>query len=500
MVIRIITFLSLVVSSIAAQMDYPDSAVVIGYTHLWAATGEASGNRVSVRDSMGWIHAVFSFAWGIPYADSSEIYYVYSTDNGLTWSIPENISQTDSLISYEPNLAIDAQNRLHCVWKQYCEDTTTVYDEHDLYYSQNNGGGWTPAVNISNQGYGSNGCYSSMVVDSRDYVHVVYDMETGPGNWDIFYVFYNDTTWSTPYQVSTSPYDDAGPALAIDHNDNLHVVWRQRTIDGPIYYSKYDGISWTTPEPIASSPGSQAGGPCIIIDVQGYPRVTWCWLLPGNSTEIYYTAFDGVSWSPPLNLSNTIHSSVGSSMAVDSMGNLYVVWMETTDIPDYDIFYRTYNGVAWSGIMNITQDSAFSHCPKLGNPVKGEKVDLIWVSNSDEVVYLSLNLTGILEEESIIIGDRLNLQVYPNPFKQKTEIRFQITDTGATVENIELEIYDVSGRLVRSFSLPTAYSLLPASVTWDGCDDQNRILGTGVYFLRCEVSDYTATKKLLLVR
>jgi len=132
--LRIIALLtSIILPSVVAQGLYPDSAHVIGTSHFGFATGEASGNRVSVRDSQGYIHAVFCFAIGSPYADSSEIYYVYSTDNGITWSLPENISRTDSLTAYEPDLTIDSQDHLHCVWKQYYTDTATSYLDVDLY-------------------------------------------------------------------------------------------------------------------------------------------------------------------------------------------------------------------------------------------------------------------------------------------------------------------------------------------------------------------------------
>ena len=51
---------------------------------------------------------------------------------------------------------------------------------------------------------------------------------------------------------------------------------------------------------------------------------------------------------------------------------------------------------------------------------------------------------------------------------------------------ITLNIYDVSGRLVKSFSLSTAYSLLPTGVTWDGKDNGDKQVNAGIYFLKVE--------------
>jgi len=494
MKVLMVLFIIIIALPVAAQGYYPDSAVVIGITHFGFGTGEASGNRVSVRDSQGYIHAVYCYAIGGPYADSGEVFYVYSIDNGLTWSAPENISQTDSATSTDPNIVIDSQDKLHCVWKQLYEDTSTTYYDYDLYYSQNTGSGWTSAINITNQGSGMNACYSSMVVDSRDYVHVVYDMSTGSGNWDIFYSFYNDTVWSVPYQISTSPYDDAFPALAIDQADNLHLVWRKRVTDGPIMYSYYDGISWSTPEAIASILGGQTYLPCIVVNSQAHPSVIFAsGNLPSDSGEIYYTAFDGVAWSEPLNLSNTVNPSAYSSLAIDSLDNLYVVWV---DGQHRDIYYRIYHAGIWADTINISDDAVGSYCPKLGNLVKGDKVDLVWVSFVSyppyiyEVVYLGLNLTGIAEQR----GQELKhsqLTIHPNPFNKITKISFCI-EPGA--KGIALKIYDASGRLIESIN----QGILPSDshrIIW-----QAKNLPDGVYFMQLKGGGYSIIKKIIKIK
>ncbi|MEO0092308.1 MAG: hypothetical protein ABIK61_06340 [candidate division WOR-3 bacterium] len=69
--------------------------------------GEHWGSRIIVRDSLQRLHFVYSKKVGLPYADSSEIYYRYSIDNGITWSTEENISQTGRATSTEPSLVID---------------------------------------------------------------------------------------------------------------------------------------------------------------------------------------------------------------------------------------------------------------------------------------------------------------------------------------------------------------------------------------------------------
>jgi len=81
------------------------------------------------------------------------------------------------------------------------------------------------------------------------------------------------------------------------------------------------------------------------------------------------------------------------------------------------------------------------------------------------------------------------LHVFPNPFKEKLNIRYQTTDNN----NVNLKIYDVSGRLVRSFN-HLANSPI-SQITWDSKDENGRAVAQGVYFVGVE---YLDTKEILV--
>jgi flagellar hook assembly protein FlgD len=76
--------------------------------------------------------------------------------------------------------------------------------------------------------------------------------------------------------------------------------------------------------------------------------------------------------------------------------------------------------------------------------------------------------------------DELSIDVYPNPFTRQTDIRYQIPDNR---EHIVLKIYDITGREVKDFEGQLSVTGHQVSVVWDGRDDQNRLLGSGIYFL-----------------
>ena len=90
-------------------------------------------------------------------------------------------------------------------------------------------------------------------------------------------------------------------------------------------------------------------------------------------------------------------------------------------------------------------------------------------------------------------------QAYPNPFNMSTSLRYFT----AKAANIEIELFDVRGRKVRSLYSGMAE---PGShvARWDGRDDFGKVLSSGVYLARMTVQDkaipVVMSRKLLLVK
>lgn len=87
--------------------------------------------------------------------------------------------------------------------------------------------------------------------------------------------------------------------------------------------------------------------------------------------------------------------------------------------------------------------------------------------------------------------------LHPNPFKQMTVIRYQIADAAQT-DDVSLEIFDITGRLVKQFNHITIQPF--NQVIWDGCDDVGRKVPAGVYFVQFESEGYKSVEKAVLLR
>jgi len=84
---------------------------------------------------------------------------------------------------------------------------------------------------------------------------------------------------------------------------------------------------------------------------------------------------------------------------------------------------------------------------------------------------------------------------YPNPFNPETTIRFSL----AREDRVSIDIYSINGQLVRSL-VNGGYSVGNHQTVWNGRDNLGRTVGSGVYFYRMTTSEYTATRKMLLLK
>jgi hypothetical protein len=104
---------------------------------------------------------------------------------------------------------------------------------------------------------------------------------------------------------------------------------------------------------------------------------------------------------------------------------------------------------------------------------------------------------GIEEHESSSL-DVLSLHIEPNPFVQKTDIKYLIPEKEQA--KTTLKIYDASGRMVRDFSDHLKVIGAPSSVRWDGKDHNNRRVANGVYFVCLDAGSTQQKTKVILLK
>ncbi len=109
-------------------------------------------------------------------------------------------------------------------------------------------------------------------------------------------------------------------------------------------------------------------------------------------------------------------------------------------------------------------------------------------------VQLHLNPEAMRPTQTALLAN------YPNPFNPETWLPYQLSEAA----NVEVHIYGSAGRLVRTLDLGFQnsgfYLDKNRAAYWDGRNDAGERLASGVYFYQLIAGDYTATRRLVIVK
>ena len=96
--------------------------------------------------------------------------------------------------------------------------------------------------------------------------------------------------------------------------------------------------------------------------------------------------------------------------------------------------------------------------------------------------------------------DTLLAQNFPNPFNPETWIPYQLSKA----TEVKIDIYDISGHLVRSLNLgwqPLGAYMMPSSAAyWDGKNAVGERVASGIYFYTLQTSDFAATRRMVILK
>jgi len=249
-------------------------------------------------------------------------------------------------------------------------------------------------------------------------------------------------------------------------------------------------------------------------------HVVWDDARDGND-EIYYkrSTNNGSTWGSDIRLTDDFYFSTLPAVAV-SGSNVHIVWMDARAVTNnrWEIYYKcsTDGGTTWGTDTRLTDNDSASYNPSVA--VSGTNIHVIWRDRRDgnTEIYYKRNPTGNVGTDEKDVRWKMEdkrLRAEPNPFSDKVSIVLSVPfhrnensrlsdGTEGRASNtlstkplaLSIKIYDATGRLVKSFLLPTS------SVEWNGTDDSGRILPAGVYFVRLESEGFKQVEKVILLR
>jgi len=110
-------------------------------------------------------------------------------------------------------------------------------------------------------------------------------------------------------------------------------------------------------------------------------------------------------------------------------------------------------------------------------------------------VTFNVDPTGV-EDNVVDLPTEFGLsQNYPNPFNPTTEINFALPENS----HVTLEVFNVLGQRVLTLidsDMKAGYQ----SVTWNGKDNQNQSVSSGIYLYVLKAGENTFTKKMMMLK
>ena len=77
-----------------------------------------------------------------------------------------------------------------------------------------------------------------------------------------------------------------------------------------------------------------------------------------------------------------------------------------------------------------------------------------------------------------------------------TTISYDLPDPAT----VNLTVYDVAGKLVRTLVAAEAVGAGRHEVVWNGSDETGRVVAAGIYFYRLDTEKFSETKRMTLVK
>ncbi len=117
--------------------------------------------------------------------------------------------------------------------------------------------------------------------------------------------------------------------------------------------------------------------------------------------------------------------------------------------------------------------------------------------NFEKIIPVQLRVesnTAVAEENQAPVSFALS-QNLPNPFRTSTRIEYHLTKP----TEAELKIFNVQGRLVRTL-VSGKQPAGRATAIWNGRDQRNQFVASGVYFMVLKTPEQKATRKLVFAR
>jgi hypothetical protein len=314
--------------------------------------------------------------------------------------------------------------------------------------------------------------------------------------------------------VCNSPNSQYSPVLASDGSGGAYVVWQdyRSGTDNDIYgqHLLFNGsvaAGWVpNGSPVCAARNSQYY-PVVAADGSGGVLIAWQDSRTGIDNDIYATKLTGngapaAGW--PVDgrpVSRALNGQFYPRIAGDGSGGAFVTWYDNRSGATADIYVQRVD--AQGNLSSAWPEDGFEVCdapesqlyPVIASNGAGSAV-MTWQDQrtGDPTIYaqqaIAPNVTGVGQD-----GPRSFLSnARPNP----STLGVQFSLSLATRGRVEMEVFDIGGRRVRSFE-PRTMEAGEHMLRWDGITTAGQPARAGLYLVRVRWPGATETRRVVRI-
>jgi hypothetical protein len=445
-----------------------------------------------------------------------QVCYIYSRDNGLTWSRRFILNDTLAHNPVESPEIRSSNGKLHLVWSEL-----TYYPQIWHIKSINGGRSWSQPSKVFNNSTSRLAFFPSLATngDSLFLTCVTYDTSGIYGQFIFLRSLNAGRSWQDSSAIEQGHLGILQPPYLSYSHEMLHFVHpmivQTDSFSYEIYYKRSSdaGLTWSNriilspaelyPNDIASQTSS------AYADSQGHVLVAWMDYANGSmcgiSGDIFYrlSLDNGETWRPYGSITNTQSGWYSSSLILAD--KFYVAWSDFWELgcgfPKEAFSTTSDSGHSWeptefiSGpaigdesvpnlVYTISQADTILHCLFIRTSNDSANRGIYYIRNRDFV--------GIDENNSAPTISDFSLIAYPNAFNGST----MITLNNPRVGEVELEIYNILGQRVWHKSMDGK----EGTIIWDAKDMDGNGISSGTYFVRATSGENSQTIKLIYLK
>ena len=262
---------------------------------------------------------------------NDSIYFNKYDATTSSWGNASLVESAAGSASY-PQIAVDSDNNIFAIWAQ----TDTYLNIYSSIYSSTTQT-WSNATLLETFEFGT-AANPQIVIDSQNNAIAVWQERDTNGDYRIYSNRYESATQSWGNATLIESVGGQDPKIAIDINDNVHVVWRVGFINN-VYANRYDSTtqSWGN-ETLIDSGTLLPQYPEIAVDSNNNAIAIW-YENDGSYQSIYANIYDSTtqSWGNASLVENETGDAYTPKIAVNSSNTAFAVW-EQTDGTNYGIY------------------------------------------------------------------------------------------------------------------------------------------------------------------